>query len=243
MPLEEQEEEAKKEAPEEEAPELFKKSEVDTSVVEKISLYILLVEDTKALARIMMKILQKAGHTVVHTMNGYEAIAALRKSKMESRKFDIIVSDLMMPEMDGYTLVETIKEKDLFDTKKVIIVTAKTDKASVLRCARCGVSNYIIKPFDADRVWQTVNKVGGVVAVAVDAPEENEKENSNSDTEENGDNKDSADSSQVEGQELEEAEAEEGGEVESVEKSDEQEADDSENDASDDEKKEVITVD
>jgi YesN/AraC family two-component response regulator len=89
----------------------------------------------------------------VHTaFNGSEG---LRKLKEISP--DLILSDIMMPEMDGYELVEQIRKDKEYSTVPIILLTAKADIPDKLRGFRKGANDYIAKPFNADELCARVN--------------------------------------------------------------------------------------
>ncbi|MBQ8345794.1 MAG: response regulator, partial [Clostridia bacterium] len=79
---------------------------------------VLIAEDDRDLRQLFSRVLTKNGYSVVGVSNGQEALDA-----METQFFDIIISDIMMPVMDGYELVRTLR--DTGDTTPVLMITAK----------------------------------------------------------------------------------------------------------------------
>ncbi len=104
---------------------------------------ILVVEDEKDLNRFVSLSLRNNGYEVVSCFDGAEAL-----DKMASESFALVLTDIMMPKMDGYELCESIRsfEKDL----PIVFMTAKDDKISKLTGYSLGVDDYIVKPFDMD---------------------------------------------------------------------------------------------
>lgn len=121
--------------------------------------HILVVEDTRLLRAMLVKIVTEMGHVVEEADNGHYALAMIKRAKASGWEYDLIMTDLMMPEMDGWTLIKQLREKKFFPRIPVIVLTANAGRDSVLKCARMGIANYIVKPFQSARVMETVNKV------------------------------------------------------------------------------------
>lgn len=119
---------------------------------------ILVVEDARVLRRMLVKILHDAGHVCDEACQGHEALSFLRRSKATNHPYDLIITDLMMPEMDGWELIDNLIERKLFPAIPVIIITANATLDSVKRSGRLGIKNFIVKPFDSTRVLETVQK-------------------------------------------------------------------------------------
>ena len=86
--------------------------------------------------------------------NGRDALNILgysngqEKSNIEYRKFDLIITDLMMPLMNGYELIESLKSLDNLADIPVIVLTAKSDAESIDKAIRFGIDSFMIKPFN-----------------------------------------------------------------------------------------------
>lgn len=106
---------------------------------------ILLVEDDEAVGYLLSEYLKMKGFNVSWAKNGKEAII-----KMDESKYDLAVLDVMMPEMDGFTLAEKIQEdhKDL----PFIFLTAKSLKVDVLKGFYLGAVDYLKKPIDEEEL-------------------------------------------------------------------------------------------
>ena len=104
---------------------------------------ILVVEDERDLNRFVCISLRNAGYEVSTAYDGQEAL-----DKLECEKFDLVLTDIMMPKMDGYELCQSIRsfEKEL----PIIFMTAKNDKLSELTGYSSGADDYVVKPFDID---------------------------------------------------------------------------------------------
>lgn len=101
---------------------------------------ILLIDDDKDITELMRIFLERDGHEVVEAYNGLEAM-----KKLEHKSFDLAVIDIMMPEMDGLTLVKEIRKTYRFP---IILLTAKTSDMDKIVGLGLGADDYLVKPFN-----------------------------------------------------------------------------------------------
>lgn len=113
-----------------------------------------LVVDDAAFMRMMLKdILVKSGHEVVgEAGNGAEAL-----TKYKELKPDLVTMDITMPEVDGLQAVKDIKAFD--KDAKVVMCSAMGQQAMVVEAIQAGARDFIVKPFQADRVMESISKV------------------------------------------------------------------------------------
>ena len=104
---------------------------------------ILVAEDDKDINRFVSSALKNEGYDVISCFDGKEALEATEKTK-----FNMLISDIMMPKMDGYELAKEIRsfDKDI----PIIFMTAKDDKPSKMFGYSIGIDDYVTKPFDMD---------------------------------------------------------------------------------------------
>lgn len=104
---------------------------------------ILVAEDDKSLNALVCSYLSDNGYEAVGCYDGKQALEML-----ESRPFDMLISDVMMPEFDGYALAREVRS---FDAKMpILFMTALDDKPSKQNAYALGIDDYVVKPFDAD---------------------------------------------------------------------------------------------
>lgn len=104
---------------------------------------ILVAEDDKSLNALVCSYLSDNGYEAVGCYDGKQALEML-----ESRPFDMLISDVMMPELDGYALAREVRS---FDAKMpILFMTALDDKPSKQNAYALGIDDYVVKPFDAD---------------------------------------------------------------------------------------------
>lgn len=124
---------------------------------------ILLVDDSKTMRNIQKKVLSALpGTNFAEAGDGLEALGVIASAG----KFDLIVIDWNMPNMDGHTLVGKIREKDR--ATPLIMCTTEAEKQRVVDAIKAGVNNYVVKPFTPDmlmeKVKQTLERCGKVAA-------------------------------------------------------------------------------
>ena len=116
---------------------------------------ILVVDDMSTMRRIIRTILNQLGYTnIEEAENGKQALA-----KLKNEKFDFVITDWNMPEMDGLTLVKTIRSDPELKHLPVLMVTAEAKKENVLEALKAGVNNYIVKPFTPEILKEKMEKI------------------------------------------------------------------------------------
>ena len=113
---------------------------------------ILVVDDGTANRKLMNLILSRAGAKTVLATNGQEALDAVAKEE-----FDIILMDMQMPVMDGYTATRTLRENGY--TKPIFALTANAMKGDEEKCLSAGCSGFLSKPINIEKLLQTLSKV------------------------------------------------------------------------------------
>ena len=108
-------------------------------------LKILIAEDDRELRQLFQHVLIKNGYSVKGVSNGKEALDAI-----EQDYFDLIISDIMMPEMDGYELVRSLREAN--DNTPVMMITAKDAFDDMRLGFQSGVDDYMVKPVNVNEM-------------------------------------------------------------------------------------------
>ena len=115
---------------------------------------ILLLEDDPDSAEIVTRSLEKYNIQIDHVNNARLAINKLKT------KYDLIISDVMMPVMDGFSFIEKYKQE--IHNTPVIIVTALKEKEDILKAASLRISHYLIKPFEQSKLVAKVIEALGI---------------------------------------------------------------------------------
>lgn len=111
---------------------------------------ILIIEDEKSIADMVKMCLTKNGYICETVNDGMTAI-----KKIEEKRYDLILLDIMLPDIDGYDLIDYIKQFDI----PVIFVTAKTSVPDRVKGLKFGAEDYISKPFDLEELLARVGTV------------------------------------------------------------------------------------
>jgi two-component system response regulator TrcR len=111
---------------------------------------VLLVEDEEGMAQIVADSLEFKGFSVHHCANGSDGF-----NSFMAQKPDIVILDVMMPQMDGFNLARKIRETD--KQTPIIFLTARTQTADVLKGFEIGANDYMKKPFSMDELIARIN--------------------------------------------------------------------------------------
>ncbi len=113
---------------------------------------ILVVEDEPDLVLMLKERLKSQGYKVEAAFNGLEGIEKAKKIKP-----DLILVDVMMPELDGYSMTQCLKEDDLTTGIPIIVVTIKETMKELFQ--KLGVHNFFIKPFDTEQLLSAIKNI------------------------------------------------------------------------------------
>jgi DNA-binding response OmpR family regulator len=112
---------------------------------------ILVVDDSWQLATAVKFRLERTGYRVVTASDGVEALSLLN-----SVAPDLIVADIMMPRLDGFGLYERLRAEPRWTSIPIIFLTAASDLLTVVRGKSLGVDDYITKPFQFNRLLESI---------------------------------------------------------------------------------------
>jgi signal transduction histidine kinase/DNA-binding response OmpR family regulator len=117
------------------------------------ALRILLADDNVVNQRVALRILEKAGHSVVLARDGVEAV-----EKFNGQKFDLVLMDVQMPEMGGIEATARIREMEAGLRTPIIALTAHAMSGDQQRCLNAGMDDYLAKPIHASTLIALINK-------------------------------------------------------------------------------------
>jgi putative nucleotidyltransferase with HDIG domain len=112
---------------------------------------ILIVDDEESIREVLASLLEAGGYQCATAMSGEEAL-----KKLDGEGYDLVLSDILMPHMDGLMLLEKIRERDR--DLPVVMVTAMHDITAAIGALRCGAYDYLLKPFERDQLYFSVHR-------------------------------------------------------------------------------------
>ena len=116
---------------------------------------ILIVDDLPAMREIIRNSLHELGFD--NTSEADDGQTAL--PMLKTGKFDFLVTDWSMPEMDGLTLLKTVRADEQLGDLPVLMVTAEAKRAQIVDAAEAGVNAYIVKPFTAETLKEKIDRI------------------------------------------------------------------------------------
>ncbi len=136
----------------------FDKKQIDDWLTQKMvgkQLNILVVDDEQVIGNFFKDLLTKSGYQVIAITNGRQASELVAKER-----FDIIFLDLVMPEMDGPSVLKSVRQID--DLVPIVIITGYPDSDLMQRAMEQGPLTVLRKPLEADEVRKTINSLTGL---------------------------------------------------------------------------------
>jgi two-component system chemotaxis response regulator CheY len=116
---------------------------------------VLIVDDASAMRRIVRRLLTELGFkNLREAENGQVALEELKR-----KRADFVVSNWSMPVMNGIELLRAIRADENLNSIRVLIVTSEAKQQSILEVVQAGVSDYIVKPFNAATLQEKLNKI------------------------------------------------------------------------------------
>ena len=115
------------------------------------SMNILLVDDMTTMRKIQKKMLEKMGFKkIIEANDGKPAWDLLEEQTNIGEPIEFVISDWNMPGMTGLDLLKKCRADDRFKALPFLMVTAEAEQKNVVEAVKCGVSNYVVKPFSED---------------------------------------------------------------------------------------------
>jgi DNA-binding response OmpR family regulator len=120
---------------------------------------VLLVEDDFLTARMLQARLEMEGLTVLFAVNGVEAL-----SKIQEERVDIVITDLMMPAMNGYRLIQEIRELPApHGTVPILVMSSNQNESDIVDCFKAGGDDFMAKPLSMplmmERIWSLHRRI------------------------------------------------------------------------------------
>ena len=117
---------------------------------------ILAVDDSASMRQMVSFTLQGAGYDVVEASDGQEALEIAK-----AQSFDLVLSDVNMPVMDGITLIKNLRTLDTYKFTPILMLTTESAGDKKQEGKAAGATGWIVKPFNPDQLVNTIKKVIG----------------------------------------------------------------------------------
>ena len=117
---------------------------------------VLTVDDSVSLRKLVANTLASAGHSVTEASNGAEALEVIKGGV-----FNLIISDINMPVMDGLTFIKNVRVLAAYKFTPILVLTTEMDPAKKKIAKDAGATGWLVKPFDPEQLLNTIRKVLG----------------------------------------------------------------------------------
>jgi len=117
---------------------------------------ILAVDDSKTMRDMVTFTLKGAGYEVVDAEDGKHAL-----TKLDGNKFDAVITDLNMPNMNGFDLIRALRANPAYKMAPILMLTTEGDEDKKAEGKAAGATGWIVKPFNPEKLVQVVKKVCG----------------------------------------------------------------------------------
>lgn len=119
-------------------------------------MYALIIDDSRAMRRILRQIVEPLGFEILEAGNGQEGLACLHMAG----KVEVTLVDWNMPVMNGLEFVKAVRADDSWNQMKLVMVTTETEPAQMARALMAGVDEFVMKPFTADILIEKLRLIG-----------------------------------------------------------------------------------
>lgn len=120
---------------------------------------VLIVDDNRTNRRILEGLLKKWGMEPTMASDGESALAALQSAEQSNHAFQLVITDMHMPKMDGFQLIERIRNKDNCGTATIMMLTSGGHRGDATRCEELGVAAYLLKPIRQAELREAITRV------------------------------------------------------------------------------------
>lgn len=121
-----------------------------------MTLTICTVDDSQSIREMMTYTLKEAGFIVLEAEDGQKALEVLEKNTA-----DVVITDLNMPNMDGLTLIKSLRAKPQYSGTPILMLTTESDAEKKVAGKAAGATGWIVKPFNPDNLITVIKKITG----------------------------------------------------------------------------------
>jgi len=116
---------------------------------------ILIVDDSESIREVVGLALKDAGYNVIIGVDGQEGLKLL----LENDNINLIISDMIMPVMDGITFLQEVRKLDRYKYLPMLMLTTESQEAKKIEAKKLGATGWIIKPFVKEKLLAVIKKV------------------------------------------------------------------------------------
>lgn len=118
---------------------------------------VMIVEDDPTILSNLSQILQLSGLDVIEAQDGEEALRILLDCRQHAASLPkMIVSDLMMPKMDGFDLLRAVRGESFFGSIPFVLLSARSDASDLQQAFALGANDYLVKPFEVEQLIEVI---------------------------------------------------------------------------------------
>ena len=117
---------------------------------------VLTVDDSASIRQMVAFTLKTAGYEVIEAVDGQDGLA-----KAKSKNVDLVLTDQNMPNMDGLTLIKTLRGLPSYKSTPILMLTTESSDAMKAQGKAAGATGWLVKPFDPQKLLEVVKKVIG----------------------------------------------------------------------------------
>ncbi|OFZ29288.1 MAG: histidine kinase [Bdellovibrionales bacterium RIFCSPHIGHO2_01_FULL_40_29] len=129
----------------------------------------LVVDDFSTMRKIIKKVLDEIGYkNVVEAVDGKNALEVIAESYKSGQPIQFVISDWNMPNMQGIELLRACKDHPDYKTLPFMLVTAESEQTQIIEAAKAGVSEYVVKPFNAATLKAKIERVYNKIQVSTE---------------------------------------------------------------------------
>ena len=115
---------------------------------------ILIIDDSDSIREVVGFTLENAGHEVYKAIDGVDAL-----THFNGQKFDLVITDLHMPNMNGLDLIRNVRVMDDYKFVPILFLTTESQTAKKMEAKEAGATGWIVKPFAPEKLLEAINKV------------------------------------------------------------------------------------
>lgn len=123
-------------------------------------MHALIIDDSRAMRRILRQIVEPLGYNVIEAGNGREGLEQLQRYD----DVEVALVDWNMPEMNGLEFVQAVRADSAYERLKLMMVTTETEPARMARALMAGVDEFVMKPFTSEILIDKLRLIGVAVA-------------------------------------------------------------------------------